>query len=60
MNPPSSISGYYFGHENSRYFSLGPIGRDQVEDYSSRKKISVSEAEKWLQTCLGYESGKHS
>ena len=54
--PPSSVAGLYFGHPESKYFHVGQIGRDQVEEYASRKGISVSEAEKWLRPNLGYDS----
>jgi len=40
----------------SRYFSVGRLGRDQVEDYASRKRISVEDAERWLGPNLGYET----
>lgn len=55
MNPPSSVSGWYFAHPKARYFHVGPIDRDQVEDYARRKGMSVEEAERWLQPNLGYE-----
>lgn len=55
MNPPSSVSGLYFGSEAARYFNVGKIGRDQVEDYAKRKGIDLSVAEKWLRPNLGYE-----
>jgi 5-methyltetrahydrofolate--homocysteine methyltransferase len=48
MWPGSSVSGLYFAHPESRYFSLGKIGRDQVEDYARRKGMSVAEVERWL------------
>ena len=54
MNPPSSVSGLYFAHPHSRYFSVGKIGRDQVEDYAVRKNMKVEEVEKWLAPSLGY------
>jgi 5-methyltetrahydrofolate--homocysteine methyltransferase len=54
MYPASSVSGYYFSHPQSRYFGLGKIGKDQVEDYAKRKGMSVAEAEKWLSPVLGY------
>ena len=54
MNPGASVSGIYLGHPQSRYFAVGPIDRDQVEDYARRKKMSVAEAERWLQPNLGY------
>jgi len=55
MWPGSSVSGIYFAHPEARYFSLGKIGRDQVEDYARRKGMSVGEAERWLGPNLGYE-----
>jgi 5-methyltetrahydrofolate--homocysteine methyltransferase len=54
MNPPSSVSGLYFAHPESKYFNVGPITREQVQDYAKRKGIEVSEAEKWLSPNLGY------
>ncbi|MGH7900346.1 MAG: methionine synthase, partial [Thermodesulfobacteriota bacterium] len=55
MTPPSSVSGLYFAHPEARYFHLGQIDRDQVEDYARRKNMSVEVVEKWLQQNLGYE-----
>jgi 5-methyltetrahydrofolate--homocysteine methyltransferase len=55
MWPGSSVSGLYFAHPQSRYFSLGKIDRDQVTDYSHRKKMSVAEVERWLGQNLNYE-----
>jgi 5-methyltetrahydrofolate--homocysteine methyltransferase len=55
MNPPSSVSGWYFAHPESQYFRVGMIGRDQVTDYAARKNIPVSEAEKWLTPNLNYD-----
>ncbi|MEM7435605.1 MAG: methionine synthase, partial [Myxococcota bacterium] len=55
MNPGASVSGIYLGHPESRYFAVGSIDRDQVQDYARRKAISVAEAERWLQPNLGYE-----
>ena len=54
MTPPSSVSGFYMAHPESRYFSLGKILKDQVRDYAERKKIALEEAEKWLRPNLGY------
>ncbi len=54
MLPTASVSGIYFAHPKARYFSVGPIGRDQVEDYALRKRISVEEAERWLAPNLAY------
>jgi len=48
MWPASSVSGYYFGHPQSRYFGLGKIKEDQLIEYSERRKIPLEEARKWL------------
>jgi len=48
MWPAASVSGYYFSHPNSKYFGLGKIDKDQVKDYSKRRKIGFKEASKWL------------
>jgi 5-methyltetrahydrofolate--homocysteine methyltransferase len=55
MWPGSSVSGLYFAHPQSRYFSLGKIDRDQVHDYSERKKTTVTEIERWLAPNLNYD-----
>jgi 5-methyltetrahydrofolate--homocysteine methyltransferase len=55
MIPPASVSGMYFAHPQSRYFSVDRITRDQVENYAKRKGMSVSEVERWLSPNLGYE-----
>jgi 5-methyltetrahydrofolate--homocysteine methyltransferase len=55
MLPVSAVSGWYFAHPQSRYFGLGKINRDQVEDYARRKGWSVAEAERWLAPNLGYD-----
>lgn len=55
MYPASSVCGLYFAHPDSRYFTIGKISKDQVEDYASRKGISVEEAEKWLKPNLNYK-----
>lgn len=54
MNPPSSVSGQYFCHPSSKYFTLGPIAKDQVLEYSQRKDMEVSKVERWLAPNLGY------
>ena len=46
--PAASVSGFYFWHPQARYFGLGRIGRDQLEDYARRKGWSIAEAERWL------------
>jgi len=55
MWPGSSVSGLYFAHPESRYFSLGKIDREQVADYSERKGMSVAEVERWLGQNLNYD-----
>jgi 5-methyltetrahydrofolate--homocysteine methyltransferase len=55
MWPGSSVSGLYFAHPESRYFSLGKIDKDQVVEYAGRKGMTVGEAERWLGPNLGYE-----
>jgi len=55
MWPGSSVSGLYFAHPESRYFSLGKIDRDQVDDYRQRKGMSVAEVERWLGPNLNYD-----
>ncbi|MCE7053795.1 methionine synthase [Algoriphagus sp. AGSA1] len=55
MYPTSSVSGYFFGHPESKYFGLGKIGQDQVESYASRKGISLREAERLLSPNLAYQ-----
>jgi 5-methyltetrahydrofolate--homocysteine methyltransferase len=56
MSPAAAVSGIYLAHPQSRYFSVGRLGRDQVEDYAARKGITVEEAERWLRPNLGYEA----
>jgi 5-methyltetrahydrofolate--homocysteine methyltransferase len=48
MHPAASVSGWYFSHPEARYFAVGPIGMDQVEDYARRKGIPAAEARRWL------------
>ena len=54
MYPAASVSGWYFGHPEARYFGLGQINRDQVEDYAKRKGWDMETAERWLRPALGY------
>jgi 5-methyltetrahydrofolate--homocysteine methyltransferase len=54
MSPAASVSGLYLSHPQSRYFAVGRIGRDQVEDYARRAGMAVDEAERWLAPNLGY------
>jgi 5-methyltetrahydrofolate--homocysteine methyltransferase len=54
MVPGASVSGIYLAHPQARYFSVGRVGRDQVEDYARRKELPLEEAEAWLRPNLGY------
>jgi 5-methyltetrahydrofolate--homocysteine methyltransferase len=54
MHPAASVSGLYFAHPDARYFMVGKIGRDQVEHYAQRKRMTVDECERWLRPNLGY------
>jgi 5-methyltetrahydrofolate--homocysteine methyltransferase len=54
MYPASSVSGWYFGNPESRYFAVGKIDKDQVVSYAQRKGMSLEEAEKWLAPALNY------
>jgi 5-methyltetrahydrofolate--homocysteine methyltransferase len=58
MIPASSVSGLYFSHPASKYFAVGKIERDQVEDYARRKNMEVTEVERWLAPNLNYEPVK--
>ncbi len=52
MHPAAAVSGFYYSHPESSYFSVGKIGRDQLEDYANRKGMSLDEAERWLSPVL--------
>jgi 5-methyltetrahydrofolate--homocysteine methyltransferase len=52
MLPTSAVSGFYFAHRDSQYFGVARIGRDQLEDYSGRRGVSVEQAERWLRPNL--------
>jgi 5-methyltetrahydrofolate--homocysteine methyltransferase len=54
MTPAASVSGLYFAHPEARYFTVGRLGRDQIEDYAKRIGLSVEETERWLASNLGY------
>ena len=56
MLPAAAVSGLYFAHPQAKYFAVGKINRDQVEDYAARKKLSVSEVERWLAPNLNYDA----
>jgi 5-methyltetrahydrofolate--homocysteine methyltransferase len=55
MVPTAAVSGLYFAHPAARYFAVGKINRDQVEDYANRKGMDVVEVEKWLAPNLAYK-----
>ena len=55
MYPASSVSGWYFSHPAAKYFNVGKLNQDQLEDYAKRKGMSVKEAERWLGPVLAYE-----
>jgi 5-methyltetrahydrofolate--homocysteine methyltransferase len=55
MTPAAAVSGIYIHHPQARYFSVGRLARDQVEDYARRKGMDVAEVERWLRPNLGYE-----
>ncbi|MFK7115094.1 vitamin B12 dependent-methionine synthase activation domain-containing protein [Flavobacterium oreochromis] len=57
MWPAASVSGYYFANPQSKYFGLGKIKQDQVEDYAKRRNISIEEATKWLAPSISPEGG---
>jgi len=52
MNPASSVSGWYFSHTDAKYFNVGKIGEDQLEDYAQRKNMDIRTAKKWLSPIL--------
>jgi 5-methyltetrahydrofolate--homocysteine methyltransferase len=54
MMPAASVSGFYFANEESKYFAVGKLGKDQVENYAERKGMTVKEIERWLSPVLGY------
>ncbi len=55
MLPTAAVSGFYFSHPQARYFAVGKIDRDQVEDYAQRKGVPMAQAEHWLAPALAYE-----
>ena len=55
MHPAAAVSGWYFAHPQSRYFGVGKVARDQVEDYAERKDRSLTEIERWLAPNLNYD-----
>jgi len=55
MLPAAAVSGMYFAHPDSKYFAVGRLGRDQIEDYAMRKGVDAAEAERWLRPNLAYD-----
>jgi 5-methyltetrahydrofolate--homocysteine methyltransferase len=55
MLPAAAVSGWYFAHPDARYFAVGKIGKDQVEDYARRKGMEQETVERWLSPNLNYE-----
>jgi 5-methyltetrahydrofolate--homocysteine methyltransferase len=55
MSPAASVSGWYFSHPDSRYFVVGRVSREQVEDYARRKGVPLAQAERWLAANLDYD-----
>ena len=55
MYPASSVSGWYFSHPESKYFTTGQLSKDQIEDYAERKGMTPEEVEKWLGSVLNYD-----
>jgi 5-methyltetrahydrofolate--homocysteine methyltransferase len=57
MLPTAAVSGWYFAHPEAKYFAVGKIGNDQVEDYARRKGMDLRTAERWLSPNLNYDPG---
>ncbi len=55
MYPASAVSGMYYSHPDSKYFGLGKIEKDQVENYAKRKGMSIEVIERWLAPNLAYD-----
>jgi len=55
MFPAAAVSGWYFAHPQARYFNVGKLKRDQVEDYAQRKGVAVEVIERWLAASLAYD-----
>ncbi|ERE78688.1 methionine synthase-like protein, partial [Cricetulus griseus] len=56
MAPASAVSGLYFSNVKSKYFAVGKVSKDQIEDYALRKNMLVAEVERWLGPILGYDT----
>ena len=57
MSPAASVSGIYIAHPQSRYFDVGRVDRQQVEDYARRRGMEFTKMERWLAPNLGYPRG---
>jgi 5-methyltetrahydrofolate--homocysteine methyltransferase len=55
MTPTAAVAGLYFAHPQSKYFMVGKVGKDQVQDYARRNGMTVAEAERWLRPNLSYD-----
>ena len=55
MHPGAAVSGLYFAHPEARYFGVGKLNKDQLEDYAARKGLTLAEAERWLAPNLAYD-----
>ena len=60
MYPASSVSGWYFGHPDSKYFAVGKLDRDQTLDYAERKGMPFPQVERWLAPYLNYDPVKEA
>ena len=56
MVPTAPVSGLYFSHPEARYFAVGKLNKDQVEDYAARKGMEITEIERWLAPNLAYDA----
>ena len=56
MTPAAAVSGLIFQHPDSRYFTVGRLGKDQITDYAARRGMTLDEAERWLRPNLAYEA----
>jgi 5-methyltetrahydrofolate--homocysteine methyltransferase len=56
MTPAAAVSGLIFHHPDSRYFTVGRLGKDQITDYAARRGTTVDEVERWLRPNLAYEA----
>lgn len=56
MYPTAAVSGFYFANADSKYFAVGKISKDQVEDYAKRKNVNEAYVERWLAPNLGYDN----